>query len=96
MTSGLRFVPRGAARLLRRPHLRDPAKRDAYDRTHGIRATLEFRRTAGKVRYEEALLQLSRRRPFSATVGIKGRSTNTIATTPAAMVAASCSRRWYR
>ncbi len=51
--------------------LRDPAKREAYDRTHGIRATVEFRRAAAKSRADEALAQAQRGRTFSAVVGLK-------------------------
>ena len=51
--------------------LRDPAKREAYDRTHGIRATVEFRRAAAKSRAAEALAQAQRGRTFGAVVGLK-------------------------
>lgn len=51
--------------------LRDPAKREAYDRTHGIRATVEFRRAAAKSRADEALQQAQRGRTFGAIVGLK-------------------------
>lgn len=51
--------------------LKDPEKREAYDRQHGIRQSVEFRRAAAKARYEEALKQIERRRLFAATMGLK-------------------------
>jgi len=51
--------------------LRDPGKREAYDRTHGIRETLEFRRAAAKQRYDLAIDLGTSGRFFAATVGLK-------------------------
>lgn len=51
--------------------LKDTAKRDVYDKTIGIRVSLEFRRAAAKSRMDEALRQLQRNRLFAATVGLK-------------------------
>ena len=51
--------------------LKDAAKRETYDRTIGVRVSLEFRRAAAKSRMDEALKQLSRNRLFAATVGLK-------------------------
>lgn len=51
--------------------LRDPAKRETYDKANGIRETLEFRRAAAKGRFDQAMAQAKRGRLFSATVGLK-------------------------
>ena len=51
--------------------LRDPKKREDYDKTHGIRESLEFRRAAAKARFEQAMGQAGRGRLFAATVGLK-------------------------
>ena len=51
--------------------LRDPSKREAYDKAHGIRESVEFRRAAAKARLDDALLQMGRKRFFAATVGLK-------------------------
>ena len=51
--------------------LRDPKKREDYDKAHGIRETLEFRRAAARGRFEQAMQQASRGRMFAATVGLK-------------------------
>jgi hypothetical protein len=51
--------------------LRDPAKRDTYDRANGIRETLDFRRAAATGRFQQAMQQAARGRFFSATVGLK-------------------------
>lgn len=51
--------------------LRDPARRDAYDRANGIRETLDFRRAAASGRFAQAMQQAARGRLFSATVGLK-------------------------
>lgn len=51
--------------------LRDPKKREDYDKTHGIRETVEFRRAAARGRFEQAMLQAGRGRLFAATVGLK-------------------------
>lgn len=51
--------------------LYDAGKREAYDRTHGIRESVEFRRAAARARYEDACKQLERRRLFAATLGLK-------------------------
>lgn len=51
--------------------LRDPRKREEYDKSHGIRETVEFRRAAAKGRFEQAMEQAGRGRLFAAAVGLK-------------------------
>lgn len=51
--------------------LRDPVKRETYDRANGIRETIDFRRAAAKSRFDQAMLQGSKGRLFAATVGLK-------------------------
>lgn len=51
--------------------LRDPKKREAYDKSKGIRATVEFRRAAAKARFDEAVNHIGKRRLFAATIGLK-------------------------
>ncbi|HVO31357.1 MAG TPA: DnaJ domain-containing protein [bacterium] len=51
--------------------LKDPVKREAYDKANGIRESVEFRRAAAKARFAEALAQIERRRLFAATLGLK-------------------------
>jgi hypothetical protein len=51
--------------------LRDPVKREAYDKQHGIRQSVEFRRAAARARFDDALAQLGKKRLFAATIGFK-------------------------
>ena len=51
--------------------LRDPVKREGYDKQHGIRQTLDFRRAAAKARYDEASMSFTAGRVFGATVALK-------------------------
>lgn len=51
--------------------LRDPVKRETYDRAHGIRETVDFRRAAAKQRFDQAVAQGAKGRIFAATVGFK-------------------------
>lgn len=51
--------------------LKDPVKREAYDKAHGIRESVEFRRAAARARLDDAVSQIGRRRFFAATIGLK-------------------------